>query len=151
MMSEVYYTISEEETCQLGFDFAKKLKSGDSVALFGELGSGKTELIKGICDYFKVEDLVSSPTFTIFNQYTGQLDDEQIQIYHIDLYRIKNLQELDEIGFKECFYSDGIIKLVEWAEKTNHDYSWNYKIYLTTDVENENGRTIKIETNEQQS
>src|SRR5690606_18229308 len=90
---------SEKETIKLGFDFAKELKFGDVVALYGELGAGKTEFIKGLCHALNVEQMVTSPTFTIMNCYNGKINRSEVSIYHVDLYRIKNASELDEIGF----------------------------------------------------
>jgi tRNA threonylcarbamoyladenosine biosynthesis protein TsaE len=112
-----FTTNSQDETFELGFRFAAELKTGDVVALFGDLGAGKTEFIKGICSYFKVDELVNSPTFTIMNQYAGMLNDDEIPILHIDLYRIKKSNELKEIGFDEIIFSGDSIKLVEWADK----------------------------------
>jgi tRNA threonylcarbamoyladenosine biosynthesis protein TsaE len=147
MEIETFISNNEDETIQLGFNFAERLIPGDSIALYGELGSGKTEMIKGICDFFEVEDIVSSPTFTIINEYSGVHEHNPLQIYHVDLYRIKTTNELDEIGFKECFYSEEILKLVEWAEKTDGSYKWDYEITLIPDSQNENLRVITMKSN----
>ena len=119
MITEEFTTDGEDETIHLGSVFAEKLKPGDIVALYGELGTGKTEFIKGICNYFKVEEIVNSPTFTIINQYFGEYKHKSLEIYHLDLYRIKSISELNEIGFIECINSDDSIKLIEWADKAN--------------------------------
>ncbi len=81
------------------------------VALTGVLGAGKTTLIQGICQGLGTEIPASSPSFVIVNNYPGV-----ISIYHLDLYRLKNLQELIDLGYEEYFYGEGIC-LVEWAEK----------------------------------
>lgn len=145
MEPEIHTTNSEEETIALGKTFADRLQVGDTVAFYGGLGAGKTEFVKGICEFFNVEDIVSSPTFTIINQYNGINNNEEITIYHVDLYRIETQKELDEIGFDDCMFSHHAIKLVEWSEKSagllpNH----HYKVNFILDDSNENLRTIEI-------
>ena len=142
---EKYITNSEEETIELGRKFAERLSPGDVVAINGDLGSGKTEFIKGICDYFNVGEMVNSPTFTIMNHYIGSLDGQEVNIFHIDLYRIENEKELAEIGFDECVNSPEYIKLIEWPEKAgNRIDNWNYKVVIKTDENDENKREIEI-------
>lgn len=138
-------TKSEIETEQLGFEFAKSLVPGDIIALYGDLGSGKTEFVKGICDYFQVEEIVTSPTFTIVNKYTSTLDDSLLYIYHIDLYRIEKETELVEIGFSEYLNDANAITIIEWAEKTTFDFSKSIKIKISTDEENDNVRHFQFE------
>ena len=115
---EILISKSESETISLGTNFAHKLKPGNVVAMYGDLGSGKTQFVKGICSAFGVEEVVNSPTFTIVNEYHGTLPDsrESLTIFHIDLYRLKNIEEIFGIGFDEYLESGGIC-LVEWAEK----------------------------------
>jgi tRNA threonylcarbamoyladenosine biosynthesis protein TsaE len=137
---------SEEETIAIGYEFAEKLVRGDSVSLFGQLGAGKTEFIKGVCNYFQVEEIVTSPTFAIINQYSGFRDGDEIIIYHIDLYRIKSQKEFEEIGFEDCLYSPDAIKLIEWADKVSGILSsstYTVKIILSDEVEDD--RIIEIE------
>jgi len=149
MNKEFYASHDEEDTIRLGFDFAKILKAGDIVAFYGDLGSGKTEFIKGICDYFEVNEIVTSPTFTIFNHYTGVKDDEEIIIYHIDLYRIQKNEELLEIGLTDCLFSGKTIKLIEWAEKAGDLIpNSHYHIEILTSTEIENDREVVISKNE---
>ena len=81
------------------------------MALYGDLGAGKTQFVKGICDAFKVNEVVNSPTFTIVNEYHGTMP-----VFHIDLYRIKDIEEILGIGFDEYSEAGGVC-LVEWAEK----------------------------------
>ncbi len=147
MDPEIHTTLSEDETIDLGRTFAERLQQGDIVALYGELGAGKTEFVKGVCEYLQVNDIVSSPTYTIMNQYDGQLGDEQpVKIYHVDLFRIKSSDELEEIGFDDCMYSHNSIKLVEWAEKANgHLPSSRYRVAFRQSEKNENERHIEIE------
>lgn len=145
MKEEKITTRSEDETIEFGREFAKNLKRGGMVALYGDLGSGKTEFIKGICDFYNVEEIVSSPTFTILNEYTGQINGEEISIYHIDLYRIKEQKELEEIGFNDFIHSDSGIKLVEWADKADGAIPDDgIRINIETNNEDENERIFKI-------
>lgn len=147
METENFTTKSEEETIKLGKEFAQKLNFGDIVAFFGNLGTGKTEFIKGICNFFNVKEIVTSPTFTIMNKYNGTANEEDITIFHIDLYRIKNLEELEEIGFEDCIYAENAIKLIEWAEKANgHLKNAKYSVTINFSEDDETGRIIKIES-----
>jgi tRNA threonylcarbamoyladenosine biosynthesis protein TsaE len=140
-----FTTNSEEETIVAGEDFAKRLLPGDTVALFGDLGSGKTEFVKGICNFFKVDDIVTSPTFSIMNQYKSHKSDLDMSIYHIDLYRIKK-EELREIGLQECVQTNKAIKLVEWAEKAEGIIpSEAYKVTIEPSMSDENRRFIYIQ------
>lgn len=146
METEIFITKNEKQTIELGSKFAERLSDGDVVAFFGELGSGKTEFIKGICDFFEVDEIVTSPTFTIMNQYYGVIHKKEILIYHLDLYRIKDTKELDEFGFSECVNSDTGIKLIEWAEKSNGLLpKQRFVITINIKDNNENERTIMIE------
>ena len=107
-----FATHTEDETINLGIVFAQSLNRGDVVALYGDLGSGKTRFIQGVCKGLGVHEHVASPTFTIVNEYTvGDL-----RIYHIDFYRIRSLKEVQDVGFED-YINDGGICLVEWADK----------------------------------
>ncbi len=141
----VYKSNSSEETQKIAFEFAETLESGDTVLLDGELGSGKTEFTKGICNYFEVEDLITSPTFTIINQYFPSVNNFNLSIYHIDLYRIKELKELNEIGLNEILNDINSIKIVEWCFKIPVNYPENsYLVRINFDKDNSQGRIIKI-------
>ncbi len=147
MDPEIHTTFSEEETIELGKKFAERLHLGDVVTLYGELGAGKTEFVKGICDFFRVSDIVSSPTYTIMNQYDGEdRQHDALKIYHVDLFRIKTTNELDDIGFDDCMYSHNSIKLVEWAEKANgHLPGSRFNVVFSQNEEQDNTREIRIE------
>lgn len=113
----VHTTASEIETASRAGSFAKTLRRGDVVALYGELGSGKTQFVKGVCKYFNVAQLVTSPTFVLMNRYSGsESGGRELMIFHFDLYRVKNLSEVYDLGYQEFFHGDGIC-LVEWAEQ----------------------------------
>ncbi len=108
-----FHTQSSQETIELGKRIGAILKPGDILAFYGDLGSGKTTMIKGIALGLGVQeqDIVKSPSFIMVNEYKGRCP-----IYHIDLYRVKNLTEVLSIGFDDYLYGDGI-SLIEWAEK----------------------------------
>src|SRR6266404_8563063 len=107
-------THSPEETVSLGRQLAQKLSPPKLVLLSGELGAGKTTLVKGIADGFNAAspDDVTSPTFTLVHEYRGS----SVTVYHIDLYRIETVRELETLGLDDLMESDSIL-LVEWGEK----------------------------------
>ncbi|WP_295150390.1 tRNA (adenosine(37)-N6)-threonylcarbamoyltransferase complex ATPase subunit type 1 TsaE [uncultured Peptoniphilus sp.] len=100
-----------EETEKFGLFLGENLRPGDVVCLNGDLGAGKTTLTKSIAKGLGIHDYVTSPTFTIVNEYYGKTD-----LYHIDTYRLDDKIDVDYLGFDEYFYSDGVT-IVEWAEK----------------------------------
>lgn len=104
---------SPEETLQLGKSLSSSLTAGDIVLLFGDLGAGKTHLTQGICYGLELDkdSYIRSPTFTLINEYPGRLP-----IYHIDLYRIENQEEIYSLGLEEILFSQGVT-IIEWAEK----------------------------------
>lgn len=110
-MIETITTYSEEETILLGKKFSCELKKGDIVALYGDLGTGKTQFIKGICDGLEVDQSVTSPTFTLMNVYDGRE-----KIFHYDFYRLNSESEIYDLCVDDYFFSNGI-SLIEWAEK----------------------------------
>ena len=101
---------SAEASVELGMALGQGLRPGDVVAFFGEIGSGKTTVIRGVCRGLGSEDIVSSPTFTLINEYSAR-----VPIYHFDFYRIETRDEIWQLGCEEYFYGDGIC-LIEWAE-----------------------------------
>ena len=105
-----YITRSEKDTINFAKNFAKDLKSGDIIVLSGELGSGKTKFVQGILEYFGLENEISSPTFTIVNEYNS----EKMNIYHFDVYRLEDSDEFYAMGGDE-YFSNGIC-LIEWGE-----------------------------------
>jgi len=113
---EVFLSKSPDETLEIASSFSSTLKRNDVVALVGELGSGKTQFVKGICRYFNVRDLVSSPTFVMLHRYEG-LDgyQKEILLYHFDLYKIKSPSEVFDLGYEEFFRGNGIC-MIEWAD-----------------------------------
>ncbi|OYD14900.1 tRNA (adenosine(37)-N6)-threonylcarbamoyltransferase complex ATPase subunit type 1 TsaE [candidate division WOR-3 bacterium JGI_Cruoil_03_51_56] len=107
----VFHTASAAETINLGRRFAARLKVKDVVAFYGELGSGKTTMIKGIAGGLGVNEVVKSPSFVIITEYQGR-----VPVYHIDLYRISKPNELEGFDLEEYFEAEGVC-LIEWAER----------------------------------
>ena len=104
-------TFSEKETFELGKKLGTEAKPGQVYALLGDLGVGKTILTKGFAEGIGITEPVSSPTFTIVQVY----EEGRMPFYHFDVYRIGDIEEMDEIGYEDYFYGDGVC-LVEWAE-----------------------------------
>jgi tRNA threonylcarbamoyladenosine biosynthesis protein TsaE len=105
-------THTDLETAALGGDLARRLTKGDVVACFGDLGSGKTRFIQGVCRGLGVREHVASPTFTIVNEYEAA----RCRVIHFDFYRVRSIEEILDIGFEE-YLSSGAVCLIEWAEK----------------------------------
>ena len=106
----LYKSNSEKETKNIAKAFAKELLPGDVICLGGDLGVGKTAFVQGVCAALDIKEYVSSPTFTIVNCYEGKLP-----LYHFDVYRISDCDEMYEIGYEEYVYGKGI-SIIEWAE-----------------------------------
>jgi tRNA threonylcarbamoyladenosine biosynthesis protein TsaE len=117
MIQDVFLSKSPADTVSYAESFAASLRRNDVVLLIGELGSGKTQFVRGICRHFRVKDLVSSPTFVMLHRYCGRdsLDDELL-IYHFDLYRINGAAEILELGYEEFFRGNGVC-LLEWGDR----------------------------------
>lgn len=107
-------TGSEEETYNVGRIMGTLCHAGTVIALVGDLGAGKTVLTKGIAKSLGIEREPNSPTFVILNIYEGKF-----QLNHFDLYRISDPEELDDIGFGEIIYGEGV-SVIEWADKISH-------------------------------
>jgi len=102
---------SIEDTIELGQALAEQAGPGDCFALIGDLGVGKTAFSEGFAKGLGIQGPVASPTFTILMEY----DDGRLPLHHFDVYRLGDISELDEIGFEECVYGDGVT-LIEWAD-----------------------------------
>jgi tRNA threonylcarbamoyladenosine biosynthesis protein TsaE len=109
----VIVTRSEAETVSLGESVGRHLQPGDFIALYGNLGSGKTRFAKGIALGIGIDPAVpvTSPTYTILNEYPGKLP-----LFHFDLYRLAGDEDTTALGFEEYFYGEGVC-LVEWADR----------------------------------
>ena len=107
---KIIETNSPEETYALGREIGQQAKSGEVYTLVGDLGVGKTVLTQGVAAGLGVEEPVNSPTFTIMQIY----EEGRLPFYHFDVYRIGDVEEMDEIGYEDYFYGDGVC-LIEWA------------------------------------
>jgi tRNA threonylcarbamoyladenosine biosynthesis protein TsaE len=96
--------------------FWKSAENCNVIAFHGQMGAGKTTFINALCDVRQVKDVVSSPTFSIINQYNYTEDGQEKKMFHIDLYRLKDEEEAIQAGVEDCFYS-GNLCLVEWPER----------------------------------
>ena len=106
---------SEEQTMQIAKKYAETIKKPIVISLIGDLGAGKTTFSKGFAEGLGVTDVVTSPTFTIMNEYSGRMP-----LYHFDMYRLTSLEDAENLGFNEYFdmFTLKGVTLVEWAENT---------------------------------
>ncbi|MBR3163520.1 MAG: tRNA (adenosine(37)-N6)-threonylcarbamoyltransferase complex ATPase subunit type 1 TsaE [Clostridia bacterium] len=136
-----YVSNSEHDTKAFAKKMASKLGKGDVIVLTGELGAGKTKFTEGFLSYFGLEDEISSPTFTIVNEYKN----DKATIYHFDVYRLENSDEFYAIGGDE-YFEKGIC-IIEWGETIEDALPKNYiKISFDKDNQNEDKRILNIET-----
>ena len=103
-------TYSAEETFAFGRQIGQQAKAGEVYTLVGDLGVGKTVLTQGVAAGLGIEEPVNSPTFTILQIY----EEGRLPFYHFDVYRIGDVEEMEEIGYEDCFYGEGVC-LIEWA------------------------------------
>lgn len=106
----VFETWKPEETYELGKKMGEEAVPGQIICLNGDLGVGKTVFTKGVAAGLGIEGPVNSPTFTIVQQY----EEGRLPLYHFDVYRIGDISEMDEIGYEDCFFGDGVC-LIEWS------------------------------------
>ena len=131
---------NEKETIEFGKSLAEFLTSNDILVLTGDLGSGKTKLTEGILTYFGLEKEISSPTFTIVNEYTNS----DINIYHFDVYRLSDSSEFLEIGGDE-YFGKGLC-IIEWGEIISDVLPPNYiHLNFERDFDDDNKRILNIE------
>ena len=130
---------SENDTIEFANNLASLLKNGDIIVLSGDLGSGKTKFTQGVLKHFGLEDEISSPTFTIVNEYHK----DETNIYHFDVYRLADSDEFYAIGGDE--YLNNGICIIEWGEIIEDILPNDYiKINFTKDEENENYRILEL-------
>ena len=108
----VYESFSEEMTFNIGKELGKKADKGEIICLEGDLGVGKTVFTKGFAEGLDIEDNIDSPTFTIVQEYL----EGRLPLYHFDVYRIGDISEMDEIGYEDYFFGEGVC-LIEWASR----------------------------------
>ena len=132
---------SIEETTKLGKELGKILNPGDIICLTGDLGTGKTHITKGISQGLGITDNITSPTFTIVNEYNSG----RLKLYHFDVYRVSDPDEIYAIGFDDYIFGDGV-SIIEWANYIEEILPKDYlHIYITKDLsKGENYRTIPI-------
>ena len=125
-----YLTNSSLETKNLGSNFAKQLKSGDAVLLYGDLGAGKTTFVQGLARGLNITDRILSPTFVLLR--THSVPDNDIKILnHIDLYRIEGKEALDSLGLIETIKESGSITIIEWADRLlDFKHKQGYRIWF---------------------
>lgn len=136
-----FHVDSVEKTTVLGFNIGKLLNSGDIICLTGDLGTGKTHITKGIAKGLNIDDHITSPTFTIVNEY----DTGRLKLFHFDVYRVNDPDEICAIGFDDYIFSDAV-SIIEWA---NYIEEILPKEYLHINIEkdlniDENFRKITI-------
>lgn len=139
MKSIRYISHNEDETKKFAVQIASKLNIGDIIVLTGELGSGKTKFTEGFLSYFNLDKEISSPTFTIVNEYKN----EDISIFHFDVYRLEDVDEFYAIGGDEYFNSG--ISIIEWGELIKDALPEDYiEIVFHKDDNDENLRILDI-------
>lgn len=141
MKKYLYISNSEKETMEIASKIASQLNKGDLIVLNGDLGAGKTKFTEGFLKYFHLEDEISSPTFTIVNEYNSN----DINIYHFDVYRLEDSSEFYAIGGEE-YFEKGIC-IIEWGEIISDVLPQEYiSIKFEKDQQNPNIRLLNITT-----
>lgn len=141
MNNLIFTSHSEDETKNFAFNLASKLNVGDIIVLSGDLGSGKTKFTEGFLKYFNLENEISSPTFTIVNEYKNK----DINIYHFDVYRLEDSEEFYAIGGEEYFNSG--ICIIEWGELIEDVLPNDYiHISFERDSSDDNTRILNVQT-----
>ncbi len=139
-MSKIFYAKKVQELNEIAKAIVEVFKNEKKFVFFGEMGVGKTTLIKYICKVLNVQDVVTSPTFSVVNQYR---DKDGNALYHFDLYRIENQEELFDLGLEEYIYSDNYC-FIEWPEKAEGLLSDNFvQVQM---IKNKECRIIKVIT-----
>ena len=111
MEAKTIHIKNEKDTEQFGYELGRKVQPGTVIALVGDLGTGKTTLTKSIARGLGIDDVITSPTFNIVKEYRSG----RLPLFHFDVYRIGDIDEMFEIGYEEYFFGDGVC-VVEWAD-----------------------------------
>lgn len=141
-MEQIIETGSAQETFELGKKIGESARAGEIYSLIGDLGVGKTVFTQGVAAGLGITEPVNSPTFTILQVY----EEGRIPFYHFDVYRIEEIEEMEEIGYEEYFFGDGVC-LVEWANRIEELLPKEHiRITIAKDLtEGFDYRTIRIE------
>ena len=134
----IYYTNSDKETEAIGEQFGRTVKDGTVVAMYGDLGAGKTAFVRGMARGMGITERVSSPTFTIVNEYLGDRT-----LIHFDMYRLGSADELFDIGWED-YLARGAVCAVEWSENVEEAF-YGDEIILTIEKTSDTSRKITIE------
>ena len=141
MLKKIYSSTGYEETRKIACEFAKLLSPGDVVTLDGDLGAGKTAFTGGLAIGLGVDTHVTSPTFTIVNEYRSG----RLPLFHFDVYRLETMDDLYDIGWED-YISEGGVCVVEWADIIRDELRPPYyDIHITKSPENDDARQISIE------
>lgn len=131
MNKQTWESFGPEDTFEIGKQIAKKAKPGEVYTLIGDLGVGKTVFTQGVAAGLGITEPVNSPTFTIVQIY----EEGRMPFYHYDVYRIGDVEEMEEIGYQDCFYGEGIC-LIEWANLIEEILPEHYKqVTIQKDLE----------------
>ena len=131
MIHMIFESFSETDTFELGVKIGQEAKPGDVYTLLGDLGVGKTALTKGVARGLEITEPISSPTFTIVQVY----EEGRIPFYHFDVYRIGDVEEMEEIGYEDYFYGEGVT-FIEWANLIEEILPSTYRqIVIEKDLE----------------
>ena len=133
-----FTSASPDETRRIGREFGANLRQGAVVALVGQLGAGKTQLVKGLAAGMEARGEVTSPTFTLIHEYTGG----RLPVYHFDFFRIEDRPSAERLGLDEYFFGDGI-SVVEWADKFP-DVIPAGALWVSFETKSENERLITL-------
>ena len=142
-MKKIIETFSPEETFTVGKGLAEAAKAGQVYTLIGDLGVGKTVFTQGLAEGLGIEEAVNSPTFTIVQIY----EEGRLPFYHFDVYRIGDVEEMEEIGYEDYFYGEGIC-LIEWANLIEEILPDSY-IQITIEKDLEKGFDYRMITMEE--
>lgn len=143
-MKQRLITLNEQETWQAGFNFGNNLEKGLALALYGNLGAGKTKFLQGLAKGLKVKEVVNSPTFNILKLYSVRGHKTIKHFCHIDAYRLANEKDLLALGIEEFLSDPETVVAIEWAEKIKNIWPKNtLRVEITALEENKRELIIK--------
>jgi tRNA threonylcarbamoyladenosine biosynthesis protein TsaE len=140
VLQALFDSKNEEQTLSLGRKIGRNLSRGDVVAIKGELGAGKSVIVRGICQGLGISQRTRSPSFTFMNRYRGPVD-----VYHVDLYRIERTGELATLGWEDVLYSDSIT-IIEWADKLQ-SFLPSASLEISIEITGDETRRIALKAN----